>query len=170
MERSRRARRMERHHRRNRRRVPLNLVSLMDIFTILVFFLLVNSSDVEVLPKARAISLPESTADASPHSTVVVVVSPGAVLVDGRRVSLVPKTGPDGRVVMPGLGQVLGETVRRQAGPDAAARPAAGRAEVTIMADRRVPYRRIKRVMQACAGAGYGRVSLAVLQKAEAGR
>ena len=44
--------------------MSINLVSMMDIFTILVFFLLVNSSDVEVLPNAKEIVLPTSTA---PH-------------------------------------------------------------------------------------------------------
>ncbi|MCH8101169.1 MAG: biopolymer transporter ExbD, partial [Proteobacteria bacterium] len=38
-----RAKRMEKHHKRNKAMGTLNLVSLMDIFTILVFFLLVNS-------------------------------------------------------------------------------------------------------------------------------
>ncbi len=168
MERSRRARRMERHHRRNLRRVPLNLVSLMDIFTILVFFLLVNSSDVEILPKARTIHLPESTSQARPQPTVVVVVSPGGLLVDGRPVSLTG--GNDARKDIPILARVLGEAARRQrhgAGGDD--RPPGGMAEVTIMADRRVPYRRIRRIMQDCAGAGFGHVQLAVLQKAETG-
>ena len=58
MKMSRRAKRMDRHHKRNKGRAVLNLVSLMDIFTILVFFLLVNSGEVQVLPNAKALSLP----------------------------------------------------------------------------------------------------------------
>ena len=58
-----RAKRMDKHHRRNKGVASLNLVSLMDIFTILVFFLLVNSSDVEVLPNAKDVQLPESIAE-----------------------------------------------------------------------------------------------------------
>ena len=58
-----RAARMDRHHKRHKRSTALNLVSLMDIFTILVFFLLVNSSDVEVLPSAKDVQLPESIAE-----------------------------------------------------------------------------------------------------------
>ena len=53
MVRSGRAKRMEKHHKRNKSTAALNLVSLMDIFTILVFFLLVNSSDVETLPSTK---------------------------------------------------------------------------------------------------------------------
>ena len=48
---SRRAKRMQMHHaRRKDRNAALNMVSLMDIFTILVFFLLVNATSSEVLP------------------------------------------------------------------------------------------------------------------------
>ena len=60
MVKSARAKRMEKHHKRHGKNVGLNLVSLMDIFTILVFFLLVNSSDVETLPNAKDLQLPES--------------------------------------------------------------------------------------------------------------
>ena len=60
---SQRAKRMERRNERGKKTVSLNLVSLMDIFTILVFFLLVNSAQVEVLPNARDLQLPESIAE-----------------------------------------------------------------------------------------------------------
>ena len=60
MAKSARAKRMAKHHRRNKGKGTLNLVSLMDIFTILVFFLLVNSSDVQTLPNAKDLQLPES--------------------------------------------------------------------------------------------------------------
>jgi hypothetical protein len=63
MVKSARAKRMDKHHLRNKRTVGLNLVSLMDIFTILVFFLLVNSSDVETLPNTKELQLTESIAE-----------------------------------------------------------------------------------------------------------
>ena len=71
MVKSRRAKRMGQHHKRNKATATLNLVSLMDIFTILVFFLLVNSSDVEVLPNDKDIQLPESIAEEKAKETVV---------------------------------------------------------------------------------------------------
>ncbi|MGK0261262.1 MAG: biopolymer transport protein ExbD, partial [Candidatus Azotimanducaceae bacterium] len=46
----------------------LNLVSLMDIFTILVFFLMVNSSEVEVLQTSSDIKLPDSTSEQRPEN------------------------------------------------------------------------------------------------------
>ena len=75
MKMSRRALRMEKHHKRKRSVLGINLVSLMDIFTILVFFLLVNSSEVEVLPSAKTIQLPESLAAEKPRETLVVMVT-----------------------------------------------------------------------------------------------
>ena len=80
-----RAARMERHHKRHKLG-GLNLVSLMDIFTILVFFLLVNSSEVEVLPNAKEVQLPESIAEQRARETVVVLVTPEHLLVQGRAV------------------------------------------------------------------------------------
>src|SRR5262249_32385393 len=74
---------------RNKSLVDLNLVSLIDIFTILIFFLLANASEVEVLPSAKAVRLPESTAEKHPKETVVVVVSNEDILVQGRRVASV---------------------------------------------------------------------------------
>ena len=62
---SQRAARMERRHERGKAGTALNLVSLMDIFTILVFFLMVNSSDVEVLETTSDIRLPDSTGDSN---------------------------------------------------------------------------------------------------------
>mgnify|MGYP000270063153 CR=1 FL=1 len=79
-----RAARMGRHHSRHKKGVALNLVSLMDIFTILVFFLLVNSSEVEVLPNAKDVQLPESIAETKARESVVVLVTVSEILVKVR--------------------------------------------------------------------------------------
>ena len=80
MQMSQRAKRMERRNEKGKRTVTLNLVSLMDIFTILVFFLLVNSAEVEVLPNARDIQLPESIAEEKARENVVVMVTDDQIL------------------------------------------------------------------------------------------
>ena len=79
-----RAARMERHHARHNRSVTLNLISLMDIFTILVFFLLVNSGDVQTLPNAKDLALPESVAEQRARETVVVLVTEQDLLLPSR--------------------------------------------------------------------------------------
>ncbi len=161
MEKSRRAQRMARHHKRNRRQAPLNLVSLMDIFTILVFFLLVNASDVEVLPSAKTIELPQSIAEDKPRETVVVLVTDEDILIQGRKVSSVAAAltdqGPAIDALQEALEQQAARSLRQRGGPGP---------EVTIMGDREIPYRLLKKVMISCTLAHYGKVSLAVMQKA----
>jgi biopolymer transport protein ExbD len=162
MKMSRRALRMERRHQRRGGSAAFNLVSLMDIFTILVFFLLVNSSDGEVLPSTRSVSLPESVAEDKPRENVVVMVTGRDILVQGRKVASVAQAmaGPD--VLLPELRLALEAQAER-----AVVRPrAADNREVTIMGDKAIPFRLLKKVMATCTEAGYGRISLAVLQKA----
>ena len=67
----RRLKRMERQHARNKK-VPFNVVSLMDIFTILVFFLLVNTNEITPLPNPKGIEMPESISEVSPKESVVI--------------------------------------------------------------------------------------------------
>jgi biopolymer transport protein TolR len=163
MVKSHRAKRMAKHHKRNRGSGALNLVSLMDIFTILVFFLLVNSSDVEVLPNAKDVQLPESMAEEKAKETVVILISDTDILVQGEPVARVDEvmalTGND----IPALRQALksqnDRVLRREAQDDIAGR------EVTIMGDKDIPYRLLKKVMATCTASDYGRISLAVLQK-----
>lgn len=163
MRQSRRAKRMERHHRRSRRGAGFNLISLMDIFTILVFFLLVNSSDVQEAPSSKAVQLPESIAEQKPRETVIVMVTDDDLLVQGARVaSLAEIMRGNVRVIAP-LKAALEAQARRvvikQDDSDGATR------EVTIMGDREIPFRVLKKVMTTCTQAGYERISLAVLQK-----
>ena len=161
-----RAARMERHHKRRKGGAAINLVSMMDIFTILVFFLLVNSSEVDTLPNAKDVRLPDSTAEEKPRESVVVLVTERQVLVQGRPVAEIAAINASERVIIPELKATLeaqtGRAFLGGQGDDAVAER-----EVTIMGDRDIPYSLLKKVMATCTAADYGRLSLAVLQKAE---
>jgi biopolymer transport protein ExbD len=154
---------MERHHKRHKRSISLNLVSLMDIFTILVFFLLVNSSEVQTLPNAKDLTLPESIAEERARETVVVLVSDEDLLVQGRVVGSVPEIMARKELIIPELKAALqsqtDRVLRQDAQEDVLNR------EVTIMGDREIPYSLLKKVMATCTDADYGQLSLAVLQK-----
>lgn len=163
MNQSRRAQRMERHHRRSGGRTAINLVSLMDIFTILVFFLLVNSSDGEVLPTLKSVELPESVSEEKPRETVVVMVSGENILVHGKVVASVAQILSQPEATSPRLRQALDDINSRAL--RASTHNDMSRREATIMGDREIPYRLLKKVMATCAEAGFGRISLAVLQK-----
>ncbi|TDJ33405.1 MAG: biopolymer transporter ExbD [Gammaproteobacteria bacterium] len=162
MHKSRRAKRMETRHRRHKAGA-LNLVSLMDIFTILVFFLLVNSSEVEVLPNTKDIQLPESIAEKKAQETVVILISEEDIIVQGKPVVKVADVMALRGNDIPELRQALlsqnDRVLRKEAQDDIAGR------EVTIMADKDIPYRLLKKVMATCTDSEYGQISLAVLQK-----
>ncbi len=163
MKQSRRAQRMERHHKRNSRIPGLNLVSLMDIFTILVFFLLVNSSDGEVLPTTKNVQLPESLAEQKPRQNIVVMVTDNTILVQGSRVATLKDIRKNSEQIT-ALTTALGKHYQRHLLPTASGKPLPQ--EVTIMGNKAIPYKLLKKVMASCTEAGYERISLAVLQKA----
>ena len=160
---SHRAQRMQRRNEKGKRNITLNLVSLMDIFTILVFFLLVNSSQVEVLPNARDLQLPESVARQKVRENVVIMVTGDQILVQGKVVADVGAVMRQETMVIEALKDALqrqsDRILRRQAIADIAHR------EVTIMGDKELPYRLLKRVMATATLADYGQISLAVMQR-----
>lgn len=163
MQKSQRAKRMEkRHNRAKRASGQLNLVSLMDIFTILVFFLLVNSSDVEELPNTSDVQLPQSIAEEKPEINVVVLVGEHEILVQGEPVATVADALATSGNEIPALRDALLAQNEREL--TAADDDIAGR-EVTIMGDKDIPYRLLKKVMATCTAADYGQISLAVVQK-----
>ena len=157
---ARRANRMARKHKRAKRSATINLVSLMDIFTILVFFLLVNSSDGEVLPTHNSIALPESVSEENPRITVTIMVNEDNILLHGKVIASVKTLLDSPDDASESLILALNENQRRSL-------PAK---EATIMGDREIPYRLLKKVIASCTQAGFERISLAVLQiKSEAG-
>jgi biopolymer transport protein TolR len=166
MKMSHRAKRMDRRNEKGKRTVSLNLVSLMDIFTILVFFLLVNSAQVEVLPNAKDLKLPESIAEQKARENVVIMVTGDQILVQGKAVADVASVMAQDEMVIASLRNALqrqtDRVLRRQSVADIADR------EVTIMGDRELPYRLLKRVMATCTAADYGQIALAVMQRAPA--
>jgi biopolymer transport protein ExbD len=148
---------------RNRVKITkMNLTSLMDVFTILVFFLLVNSGAVEVMEAPKTVELPESRMETKPRETVVIAVSPDEVLVQGRSVALVSDI-LDGQASFDPIISRLAELRDNIVGPSTLA--VAGSQEVTILADKSVPFIVIRKIMSICTGEGYENVSLAGIQK-----
>lgn len=163
MKQSLRAKRMAKHHRRLNQASKLNLVSLMDIFTILVFFLLVNSSDVEVLQADKSIVLPTSVSDQVPENNLVVMVSATDVIVSGRSLAKVADIMANTAEKFTPLETEL-KYQAQKAGPIKESNKLTGR-PVTIVADQKLPYAILKKIMVTCAAAEYRNISLAVTQK-----
>jgi len=147
---------------RNTSSVDLNLVSLIDIFTILIFFLLINTGVAEVLPNSKSIKLPESTAEKTPRETLVVLVNANEIVVEGRKVAAVGEVIDAEADLIPGLKAELDLLLAR---PVVRAENEAQKKAITIMGDREIPYRLLRKVMVTCARAGFTDVSFAVQKK-----
>jgi biopolymer transport protein ExbD len=160
MRNSRRIKRMS----RNRVKIgKMNLTSLMDVFTILVFFLLVNSGSVELVEAPKDVTLPESYEESKPRETVIVSVSPETVMIQGHVVANVADILENKEAVLDPLAVRLAELKESVIG--SATLAVAETQEVTILADKNVPFIVVRRVMSACTIEGYENVSLAVIQK-----
>ncbi|BFM09605.1 ExbD/TolR family protein [Halioxenophilus aromaticivorans] len=162
MKQSLRAKRMAKHHKRLGSGSKLNLVSLMDIFTILVFFLLINSDDVEVLQNNEAIDLPKSVAEQKPDNTLTIMVSASDILVNGQQVARIADVLQAEETDIKGLAVELNYRAQR-AGELTELQQQKGRA-VTIMGDATIPYQLLKKIMATCASTDYRDMSFAVSQ------
>jgi biopolymer transport protein TolR len=158
---TRRAHRMEIRSQRKSKIAPMNLVSLMDIFTILVFFLLAQSAAVEVLPNTDKLELPESLAQEHARETVVVMITAEDILVNGRSAMRTSEAMSSAELTP--LRKVLEEQAKRivKVGEG----DERDRGEITIMADKNLPYSLLKKVMLTSTQANYGLLSFAVLQR-----
>jgi len=147
---------------RNQTMVDMNLVSLIDVFTILIFFLLSSASGVELLPSPKAVKLPESISEKAPKETIVVVVSEADILVDGRKVASVPEVmAMQGDLIAP-LKAELDLLAQRQV---VRAENQAQSKALTIMGDKDIPYQLLRKVMVTSARANFSDVSFAVRRK-----
>ena len=164
MEMSRRARRMERHHARNKQ-PALNLVSLMDVFTILVFFLLVSSSNVQQLPKKKDIRLPVSVATKAPKETLIISITQKNILVQGKDVGTIQQVVSNELPLIDTLVEELkfhASKSRLQSAVD----KKKGRS-VTIMGDENIPYELLRKILATCREANYTQIAFAAMQKAK---
>ena len=157
---SRRAKRMNQHHARGQKRsAMLNMVSLMDIFTILVFFLLVNATSTQVLPSPKNIVLPEAAAEKLPSRNLVIAVDERVIRLQGKAIVTVKDALKGDRNSIKPLFNAL-----RLA--STTVKDITDKQGVTIMGDQEIPYRLLKKIMLTCAGAQYNNISFAVNQKA----
>ena len=146
---------------RNHSGLDMNLVSLIDIFTILIFFLM-SSTGVEVLTSSKAVKLPESTADKAPRETIVVTVSGTDILVGGLRVASVSDALRSNDDLIAPLKAELDLQANRQVLRKENEKQGKS---VTIMGDKDIPYRLLRKVMYTAARANFSDVSFAVTQK-----
>ena len=160
----RRSRRLQRHQEKARRWPVLNLVPLMDVFTILVFFFLVHSVDVALSADRGVIELPESIAERRPRETPVVMITREAILLQGAPVmSAAAANNAAGRTLAS-----LQEALERQlvhGRIQSAQDDRVADLEIMIMGDKSIPFALLQKVMLTCTRAGFGQISLSVIQR-----
>ncbi len=150
---------------RNQASLDMNLVSLIDVFTILIFFLLSSVGVESMLPSNKDVQLPLSTAEKTPRETLVLVVSGEEIIVEGRRIAGVADVLADKADVVGPLLAELQLLAQRQAvrveNQDAAK-------AITIVGDKHIPYSLLRKVMATASQAGFVDVAFAVQQKGSA--
>lgn len=175
------SRRMKRMARSHKRKTPgMNLTSLMDVFTILVFFLLTNTSSNEALEPPKVITLPDSVVESKPRETVTLMVTDEEILVESRSVIATAEVIDSEETIIQAIREamiaemdkaitVAAAEVKEGAEDTGEEEAQPEPPEVNILADRTIPFSLLKKVMSSCTDAGYTRVSLAVIQKASQG-
>jgi biopolymer transport protein TolR len=141
---------------------PLTLIPMIDMLMILVVYLLVHSADTEILPNTQNISIPHSASEMKPRPATVVTVTRDMLYVNGEAVVSVADVGRTAEPIVEPLRAALG----RQAagilpGTDAAR-------EVTVMAEKSLPYAVLRKIVASCSAADYTKVSLAVVEREQA--
>jgi biopolymer transport protein ExbD len=158
------SRRMRRMGRNKKKVAGLMLTPLMDVFTILVFFLLFHSTGGTVLEAPKQIKLPESIVETKPKETVVIMVSPEVVMVQGEAVIGTPELLEERIRTVAVIAERLKQLERNIIG--ISTKTVVQSKEVTILADKGIPFKVLKKIMSTCTASGYERISLAVIQKA----
>lgn len=152
---------------RGARRKPedpqLNLIPMIDIMSVLVAFLLIYSTEVEVVQNAKDVEIPVSTAEAKPAETVVVTITKDMLLVQGDVIATIDQIRDPNTALIEPLREYLSRPLATQG--DAVQQAALAHREITVLADRSLPYEVIRKVMTTCTAAAYDKLSLAVLEK-----
>ncbi|WP_129648464.1 ExbD/TolR family protein [Peristeroidobacter agariperforans] len=143
----------------------LNLIPLIDIMSVMVAFLLIYSTEVEVVQNSKGIEIPQSTAEVKPQNTVVVMITKEHVFVQGEAVATIAEVQGTQTPLVEPLREVLERPMLTGKKSDA---DTVAASEVTVIADKSLPFDIVKRVMATCSASSYGKISLAVLQKEKA--
>lgn len=149
----------------HREDAELNLIPLIDILSVLVAFLLVYSTDVEVVQNSKGVEVPLSTAETQPKQSVLVMITKDSLFVQGELVASTADVRDQKALQIEPLKAVLSRPLA-SAGTPAEQQASMATREITVLADKSLPYEVVRKVMATCTSAAYGKLSLAVLEAA----
>ena len=162
MKSSHKIRRIERQYLQGSRTVPINIVSMIDIFAILVFYLLVSIAAVEMRPNPDNLQLPKSSSSDRPREATQLMVTQKEIMLNNVFVMNTADALAANVDVLPELENQLEQKVELL--PDARTNQMT-RGDINILADKQIPYSLLKKVMTTSGKARFSRTSLAVTQR-----
>jgi biopolymer transport protein TolR len=156
-------RRQIRQRQKKQQVAQLSLTSLMDIFTILVFFLLVNAQNPVQMPSLKDLTLPRSSTSDSIEASLILVISQNEIRINDKAVMQFDPAADNQDL------QVLAQVLIQERSKHKPTQVINGvpQYQVVIMADQKTPYAFLKQVMRACGEQQFGQVSFAVLREAK---
>jgi biopolymer transport protein ExbD len=162
--------RLARQARRSRQseEVKLNITSMMDMFTIILVFLLKNfSAEGSIISPAENLTLPQSTVETRAKESLSVKIAKNGVVVESRQVVDADEfdkiRGQKGFLIPP-LHEVLSKYASEARRLSAVTgQPFSG--SITIQGDTAIPYNVLTRVMYTCGQSGYPNMNLLVYRQ-----
>lgn len=153
------------YRKRNKRnvQVTLKLTSMIDMFTILLVFLLKSfSAEGQIVTVAPDLILPESTAQKPPQTTSVIAITNELILIDGKQVASVSEYLSSNTLLIPGLANELKNirAISEKIGEISTDMGFTGK--ISIQGDKEIPYQLLKKVMYTCGQIGYNDILLTV--------
>lgn len=163
-----RAKRLLRRNARKPGVVSLNLVPMIDVFMVLVFFLLVTTNSIDNMRSPRELTLPTSLSLDQPNDVPIIMVTKQAVLIQGVQVMTLDEAiaaAPD-KPLPEVRAELLKVTLLAVQGQ---ATGATTRGEINVMADRDVPYAVLKKVLFTCGELKFARIAISVAHAGKRG-
>lgn len=153
-------------HRKSLEPPKLNLTAMVDVFVVLLIFLLKSySAEGNIITTNKGLELPVSTSSLQPELTLTLTVTKDAIHVEEKKVVEVQVIQDTSELLIPALARELDYQVER-------ARFIAGinptvkfEGKVTILGDRSLPFQVLEKVMYTCSSSGFNEIALAVFQK-----
>lgn len=142
------------------------MTSLVDVLTVLVFFLLKNfSTEGDIVTQTKNLELPMSSSKAKPEQMLNIAISAKHIMVEGTPVALVTEEQERDGNDIPGLARFL-EDKRKQTEEIAEYdKKVSFSGKLVIQGDKSIPYWLLQKVLATCGDNGYSSFSLAVMKK-----
>ncbi len=155
--------------RRRRNRVvtaTLSLTALMDVFTIILLFLLKSySAEGDIMSIDSKLVLPVSTATEITRTSLLLQVTPDDIIVEGEKVISVKEASAGKEMLVEPLYEKLNEIAKRTEYIARSNKALDFTGLIVIQGDKRIPFRLLEKVMYTSGQAGYNGISLAVTKR-----